>query len=262
MTLPPPARDTLNRLYGLYTSGLPEHYRKGNPEDFLQPWHTLAVSRVQEIRRLDRHSEFTWIDVGAGGGELAVNLSKSFPNSHGTAVDLHDRPAYVAADAPDVVWHKLDINGTNFADDFRQQYDMVISTAVLEHVISPLDFISALLRLLCPGGLLYMICPDYGSAARRALGRFWPYFSPGEHLAMPTDAGAIACANRAIASVLGDIRQCTVVSQPVALSYTFRYILERLGMQAVADLLPRQLGMPLPVGALETYILRHQLKIS
>jgi SAM-dependent methyltransferase len=158
------------------------------------------------------------------------------------------------------VWLKRDINGTHFADTIRQQYDIVISTAVLEHVIRPLDFISALLRLLCPGGLLYMICPDYGSAARRSLGKFWPYFSPGEHLAMPTDAGAVACAQRAIASVLGDVRQCTVVSRSVALSYTFRYILERLGMPAVADLLPRGLRMPLPVGALETYILRHQLK--
>ena len=42
-----------------------------------------------------------------------------------------------------------------------------------------------------------MICPDYGSFARRALGRAWAYFEPGEHLSIPTREGALACVRRA-----------------------------------------------------------------
>lgn len=256
MTLPTPSCASLAQLYGSYKSGLPEQYRSGTPEDFLQPWHTLAVSRIKNILGLDYSGNFAWIDIGAGGGELAVNLARSFPNSHGVAVDLHDHPDYLAANAPEVKWSKQDINSLKFSYSVKQEFDIVLSTAVLEHVISPLDFISALIGLIRPGGMLYLICPNYGSIARKILGKNWPYFSPGEHLAMPTSVGAIECVQRAITAVSGNTAQYSIVSRSVALSYPFRYILERFGMHSVAQIFPKKLGVPLPVGALETYIIR------
>lgn len=260
MTLPTPSCASLAKLYGSYNAGLPGQYRSSNPEDFSQPWHTLAVSRIKKILGLNCNGTIAWIDIGAGGGELAVNLARSFPHSHGMAVDLHDYPDYLAANAPAVVWRKLDINSSRFASDIKQEFDIVLSTAVLEHIISPLEFITALIGLIRPGGMLYLICPNYGSIARKALGESWPYFSPGEHLAMPTSVGAIECIMRAIASVPGNSGQFSVVSRPVALLYPFKYILERLGVHSVAQFLPKKIGVPLPVGALETYIIRQQLK--
>ena len=60
-------------------------------------------------------------------------------------------------------------------------FDFVYSVAVWEHVVCPMAFARKLLSLVAPGGVLVMICPDYGSFAER-LGPAWPTSSLGASL--------------------------------------------------------------------------------
>jgi SAM-dependent methyltransferase len=60
--------------------------------------------------------------------------------------------------------------------------DAVTCWDVIEHVPDPLAALDRLRQLLRPGGLLFLSTPDAGSAAARALGRFWHYLDPVQHI--------------------------------------------------------------------------------
>ena len=169
-------------------------------------------------------------------------------------MDLHARPAALAGQTR-IEWRCIDVDSERFAESVGQTTDLVISTSVWEHVRLPDRFLGQLLRLLQPGGLLYLLSPDYASPVRRLLGPRWPYFTPGEHLNMPTAAGARECLTRQWRSLHGAGPAPAIHCSPLLLPYTLRYVFRRFGLNAIGRLLPPGLALPLPVGALESMLL-------
>jgi len=253
LTLEPPSREQLSRLYGSFVDGYAGELREmmaGDPQ--------LAMYRLQ-VRRILRHARSAggepraWIDVGAGHGEISRLLAEALPAAKGTAVDLHDCPATLAG-CERVDWRRVDVNRDDFADAVGARTDLVVSSAVWEHVLHPDRFAANLLRLLAPGGVLYLMTPDYGSVARRVFGRRWPYFEPGEHLNMPTLGGAKACLLRQWRALHGKGSLPRVRSAPLFLPYTVRYICRRFGLNAFGALFPAGWAVPVPAGILEAVL--------
>lgn len=254
LSLDPPSTEDLTSLYTSYQDGLPDLHREIMREDPQHDLYELCARRM--LRRHGPTSSPTWVDVGAGGGELSQILTKLIPNACGTAIDLHTRPQRLES-TPSVTWIQADINQSGFTETagLANTADFVISTAVWEHVLHPDAYAKDLIRLLKPGGVLYLMCPNYGSLARRVMGQGWPYFTPGEHLNMPTPKGAVRCLERQWAALHGAGSLKPVVhSQPLALPYSFRYVLRRFGIDFVGKMVPPGLGLPLPAGALEAVL--------
>jgi SAM-dependent methyltransferase len=248
----PPSREQLSALYGSFREGLPELHRSITRDDPQIAWYTRCINRVARRTRRSDDSEFRWIDVGAGGGELSALLASRFPRSRGTAMDLHPRPSRL--DGLDrVEWRHADVN-EDFAEGLPAA-DLVISTAVWEHVLRPERFVAQLIRLLSPSATLYLLCPNYDSMARRLLGARWPYFTPGEHLNMPTPEGARLCLEREWERQ-GPADGATIESNSLMLPYTLRYVFRRLGLDWIGRRIPSALRFPMPVGALETVLER------
>jgi hypothetical protein len=248
----PPTREQLAALYSSFREGLPELHRSITRDDPQIAWYERCVNRVARKTRRQDSSEFRWIDVGAGGGELSSLLATRFPRSRGISLDLHPRPSLL--DGLDrVEWRMTDVN-----EDFSRglpQADLVMSTAVWEHVLRPDHFAASLIRLLSPFATLYLLCPNYGSLASRLLGMRWPYFTPGEHLNMPSPEGARRCLEREW-SRQESTDEARIVSRPLMLPYTLRYVFRRLGLDWVGRRIPAALRFPMPVGALETTLER------
>lgn len=251
-THPLPSVESLTSLYGSYDDGLPDLHRRITADDPQNALYGKCINRFHRLSKRNTTDEFTWIDVGAGGGELSLQMAKKFPNSHGTAIDLHTRPESLN-NVPSVTWQQVDINAKQFCNGLPQ-FDLVISIAVWEHVLRPDLFVANLLQMVRPGGMLYLLCPNNGSWASRLLGRRWPYFTPGEHISIPTPRGATLCLQRELSSLFGKKEHGTISSKPVMLPYTFRYVLRRLGIDAIGKLLPSGWGIPLPSGALEAVV--------
>lgn len=251
-TAEPPTREQLADLYGSFREGLPVLHRAITSDDPQVAWYRKCVDRVARLTGFDGDSEFRWIDVGAGGGELSDMIAGRFPRSRGTAIDLHARPALLR-DLERVDWRRGDVN-ESFAAGLPR-VDLVVSTAVWEHVLRPDRFAAELLKLLSPAGTLYLVCPNYDSLARRLLGTRWPYFTPGEHLHIPSPEGARRCLARERAR-LGDEAGATIVSRPIMLPYTLRYVFRRFGLERLGRLVPTAVRFPMPVGALETTVRR------
>lgn len=241
VTSPLPSRAALGALYGSFASGVEGSLRDLRAETPLTAWFSQVVDRTASLGRF--RGAFRWLDVGAGGGELAALLAHRYPEATGTAIDWAGRPAGV----PDRVdWQLADLNEPFNAP----QADLVISLSVWEHVLDPEAFVRSLIARVAPGGLLYLVCPDAGSLAARLLRSRWPYFLPGEHLHMPTRDGA-----RRLLKRLANPGDQVDVGR-VGLPYPPAYVLGYLGLGRIAPLARRLPSVPLPVGAIEAVVRR------
>jgi len=61
-------------------------------------------------------------------------------------------------------------------------YDTVVMSQVLEHTGDPAGDLREAYRILSPGGLLWVSCPNFGGLLRRIFGRFWAGFHVPYHL--------------------------------------------------------------------------------
>lgn len=252
-TDPMPSSESLGALYGSYQDGLPDLHRTIMADDPQTALYEKCISRIHKLSNKQTEETFTWIDVGGGGGEFSALMAAKFPNSQGTAIDLHAEPKSLNH-VSTVEWRQVDINQERFSSDL-QQFDIVASIAVLEHVLSPDKFISNLFRLLRPGGMMYIMCPNNASLAGRLLGRRWPYFNPGEHLAIPTPSGMRNCLQREWRSFQSSDEHAIIGARPIMLPYTLRYVFRRLGLERIGKCFPTGWSLPIPSGALEATVI-------
>ncbi len=232
----------LAEFYQTYDTGLPSELiaaREASPQDALYRWFVDRVSALVAPRPMER-----WIDVAAGTGIFTQQMAARFPASDGVAIDYHQRPAYVTE--PNVTWHQGDLS--EGALRTIAPANAVVALAVLEHVRAPLEFFEQLLHLTKPGGLVYVMCPSASSFLGRVLGTKWPYYSPGEHLNVPTLEGARRLVQRALAAA--GRRATHLDVRPVNMRYTIQYLASyaRLPLRKA---IPPTWAIPVPSGVLE-----------
>lgn len=247
-TANPPTLERLAEFYRAYDDLRPQWYYDGALNGALASQYK---SYAQYLLGQASGGTISWADVGAGHGELSKLLATSLPSSAGRAIDIGDRPAGLPGA---IEYSSLDLNGRDWRSKVGQQFDLVFSVAVWEHVLSPGDFARESLSLVAPGGTLVMITPDYGSLASKVLRRNWPYFEPGEHISIPTAQGARLCAR----SAMEDLRliDCHVTVSSVWVGYSLSYLMSVLRLRYLADRIPPRLAVSLPTGILSTIVKR------
>ena len=247
-TCNPPSRERLASFYRQYHANRPEWYRAGSESGALAAQYKFYAGHVLKYMPT---SGQTWADIGAGHGEIATVLHQHRPDIAGTTIDIGDRPSGL----PMGLSHKsVDFNRVNWRESIEQRFDLVYSVAVWEHVLSPVDFLAQCLRLVSPGGLLVMVTPDFGAPAARLLKKNWPYYQPGEHISVPTLAGAYECARRAGYEIGYSDWQFEVSCKPLWVGYSVSYLLHVLRLKSLARLVPIERAAPLPTGVLSTIV--------
>jgi len=254
LTLPPPTAEALSALYQHLEHGMSALTRallQDNPE---AAWHRMCVDRLVQLSGCGTREEFTWMDIGAGAGEIAAELGRRFPSSTGLAIDIHECPPALCSNNSNVIWKRIDISNDHFSRDINFEADIVFATGVWEHVRHPDVFARNAIALMKPRSMLYMTTPNYSSLARRLLGRRWPYFFPGEHLCMPTPRGARLCLQREVSITRGPEVRVQILTRPILISYSLRYVFTKFGMPSLARLMPRSASCRLPSGAMESIL--------
>jgi len=245
----PPTPERLTEFYRAYHLHRPDWYKKAAASGALLPQYESYARFLK--RRMPAGEQSHWADIGAGHGEVANLLAASLAAPRGCAVDITGRP--VGLDER-LEYRTLDINAPGWVHSLGRTFDLVYSVAVWEHVLDPLIFAREALSLVSKRGALVLICPDYGSAARRLLGRSWPYFEPGEHLTMPTSEGAAACLRRAAAELGLSSSEYHLEASGKLATYSLRYVLNVLRLDRLASVLPPMLSAALPTGLLATVV--------
>jgi SAM-dependent methyltransferase len=71
---------------------------------------------------------------------------------------------------------------TQLIDARKESYGLIVCWHVLEHVVSPVEFVTCLNQLLVPNGFLLIATPNWQSFESRLAGIGWEWLSPPSHV--------------------------------------------------------------------------------
>ncbi len=111
---------------------------------------------VRCARRYGLHPIRTILDVGTADGMVLTRLGRAFPDARRVGIDLSPELLATATD-PDQTLMLAD------AQDLPAQrgcWDLVVATAVIEHVPDPKRVLAGIAACLRPGGVLVLTAPD------------------------------------------------------------------------------------------------------
>ena len=254
-TFPLPSEDQLTALYNRFADGLIPATRDIREEYPLDAWYQQCLQHAlkRSGKSYESGSVFSWIDLGAGKGELSKQIAQQFPASKGCAVDFHNKPDQLKQ-LGNIEWQSIDMNGDDFATALNGNADLIFIITVLEHLRRPDVFLRNALRLLKPGGCLYLTTPQYGSLASNLLGKRWPYIIPGEHLNIPSLRGMEILAKRSAEDV-GQKNNLIVKVRPTVIPYAAGYYAKHFGLNFLTAVLPKKFLLRIPTGILEASII-------
>lgn len=254
VTLPLPSADQLSKLYRSFNGGMMQHVRQLRDEYPLNTWFNQCIDHATDVNgnKFNKTDVFSWVDLGAGNGELSKLMIQRFPLSEGVAADFHDKPEGLTGSG--IKWLKADLNdslGSHIS--FLTKADFVFLITVLEHLLRPDIFIGHALQLLKPGGCFYLTIPRTDCLAFSLLKSKWPYLIMGEHLNIPSVKG-IKNLLSAICDKMFGLENVTITVKPVILPYPVGYYLQYFGLKKLADMVPKDVVVRIPTGLLEASV--------
>lgn len=104
------------------------------------------------------------LEVGCGSGRMYVSFAKSITEFSYTGIEMSDDVIAVnKLKYPEVDWLSGSVYQLPFADN---HFTTVFSNYVIEHLVFPEEGIKEMLRVLKPGGQLYLVFPDFTVSKR------------------------------------------------------------------------------------------------
>jgi ubiquinone/menaquinone biosynthesis C-methylase UbiE len=116
---------------------------------------------VHQVRTAYKGS---FLEVGCGSGRMYASFAKSIADFDYTGIEMSDevitanKMMYPAAN-----WFSGSVYELPFADN---RFTTVFSNYVIEHLVFPEAGIREMLRVLQPGGQLYLVFPDFSISKR------------------------------------------------------------------------------------------------
>jgi SAM-dependent methyltransferase len=143
--------------------------------------HQYRVERfgVERVGLMARHLDIgrpRYLDVGCSTG-FVVEAAR---DRGWAAVGIDLNPSAVEFGAA----RGLDLRVASLEDSgfARGSFDAVSLFDVLEHLLDPVRTLRASVRLLAPGGILFLYVPNYDSASRLLMGKDAHFIWPTHHL--------------------------------------------------------------------------------
>jgi 2-polyprenyl-3-methyl-5-hydroxy-6-metoxy-1,4-benzoquinol methylase len=134
------------------------------------------------------------LDVGCGNGIALEAICNTF-GCAGHGIDVDRRQIERAKKSSGPATFECDLFDPR---KLENKYDIVISFAVVEHVVDPAGFLTQLHSALTDGGSLFLLTPNAQSLNYRVLKSWWrELLSIGEHIYLFTPKSLEACAARA-----------------------------------------------------------------
>jgi SAM-dependent methyltransferase len=114
------------------------------------------------------------IDIGCGGGRLVEAFSQV--GFDATGIEPNKKTALFASQTGKAV------SSEQLGNLCTNDYACVTAIHVLEHVVSPKEFVTDLFRILEPEGICIIEVPNFESKESRKLGVDWGALHPSTHL--------------------------------------------------------------------------------
>jgi len=167
--------------------------------------------RVLEKRRnlgyLPYVGEGKLLDFGCGSGRYVAKMKAAGWDAEG--MDMSEQ-AVAAGREAGLTIRQGTLPGADFDEE---QFDTVTMWQAIEHVPSPSETLAAINRILKPGGLLLVVCPQLDSWAADKFGACWYAFDLPRHLTHFTRAALRAQIEKAgfkVEKMLSTVRPSVV----------------------------------------------------
>ena len=175
---PRPTLQSLRDYYVHQTAVLDEYWtaKLGHKPEHSTGVSASGLATVDQMLRL-RRGPGRFLDVGAGDGWGSA--SAALRGLSVTALEIDEFCATEIERNPGVVCRRV------LLEDFDappESFDYILMSHVLEHSDDPKNFIRRAHELLAPGGVLWIILPNFNGIYRRLWGLGDPWFSPPAHL--------------------------------------------------------------------------------
>jgi 2-polyprenyl-3-methyl-5-hydroxy-6-metoxy-1,4-benzoquinol methylase len=152
------------------------HYSYDQPSAWEVPTATAASLRKLAGRLAPYRASGRLLDVGCGAGAVLRALSAS--GWHCEGVEVSDLAARRLRQEGFVVHiGTLELLAADLG-----LHDVVVMSETIEHVRDPRGLMEAAVRVIRPGGALYLTTPHIDSLSRRLLGARWRPIEVPEHL--------------------------------------------------------------------------------
>ncbi len=139
-----------------YKYDVTRQFREGN--FFEQYW---IKNRIEKIKKYITPSEKNILDLGCGTGEITKSIAKAFPDSDVVGIDISPWTIRKAKSYHLNAKNVEFLVGDAFNLKFRKNtFDIVISTEVIEHLLSPELIFDEVSRVLKKNGL-FIICVPF-----------------------------------------------------------------------------------------------------
>ncbi|WP_333656434.1 class I SAM-dependent methyltransferase [Dissulfurispira sp.] len=119
------------------------------------------------------------LDIGCFTGEFIYLMSHEGADVFG--IELQDEAVEIANERLPGKILKANIMNNDIILP-RNQFDIITLLGIIEHVIDPVCLLKKAAELVKPGGLLMIQTPDSASFLARTMGRYWPPYTPIEHI--------------------------------------------------------------------------------
>ncbi len=149
------AFSSLNTLTRFENYG-PAYYEETHKNWFLHPNRDLFTLITGQLKEQGANSV---IDIGCGKGDFLRHAHLDIPHAHLVGVDLSDNEP-----EPGITYVRADI----LHAPIGEQFDAVVSLAVIEHVLDIRGFIQRLSGLCKPGGKIVIMTLNEGGLLYRA----------------------------------------------------------------------------------------------
>jgi len=169
------------------------------------------------LRRLDRlgicfRPEMTVVDVGCSDGLLVETIRRKW-GCRVFGVDVDERSIASARTRFPRVTFLCGLAQSEMRS--LPKADVVIASAILEHVTDPPQFVAGLAELLQPGGVLFMLTPNARSLHYWVARSWWrELLSVGEHIFLFTPASLELLARRCGLEVVKTITDYDALLRP------------------------------------------------
>ena len=137
-------------------------------------WARFADPLVRWASELGPQVPSTWLDYGAGSGELILVAKRAGISAIGIDLDENARELARSRDAL--------VNPSLEALPDGATFDVVSASHVLEHLINPIDVIRELSGYLTRGGHLVLVQPNPAGLSPRLFPRRWSGWVASQHL--------------------------------------------------------------------------------
>jgi len=149
------AFSSLNTLTKFENYG-PAYYEETHKNWFLHPNRDLFTLITRQLKEQGANNV---IDIGCGKGDFLRHAHLDIPHAHLVGVDLSDNEP-----EPGITYVRADI----LHAPIGEQFDAVVSLAVIEHVLDIRGFIQRLSGLCKPGGKIVIMTLNEGGLLYRA----------------------------------------------------------------------------------------------